>query len=368
MTTHTFNPRAMFPGFYTNPTIARLGQRTAWTISDNKKKPINFRALMTTGADWGARPDDGDTALVTLDTLTTMLPQATNAAFYLDTMIDRVAIIDVEPTANADTLAMICHAIAPYCLYMETSMSGKGYHFIVELPDNFFQHSAHITKPTLKSSDGTWEILLNHWVTFTRQPIDPTIWNTAINTTPSVSYTWSELFNHLIDQQPRTQKNHQHSATDIATDTHGTALTSWDIDDTTQRDQELNWVFYCVTRFNTHYHKTIDDFYDDYSRYEYSCIVTLRNYLTNLLKNHAAHDPTITLAVLTRVVYTSACEIIDHRDKHDTSRNTTIGSVPYLYYRTMSAMEDMTWPPPPTQIDLRSTPETHTSSARIRFS
>lgn len=54
-------------------------------------------------------------------------------------------------------------------------MSGKGYHLVTPLPANFGQFTNAKGKRVLREAHGWYEILIEHWVTFTRRPIDPEV-------------------------------------------------------------------------------------------------------------------------------------------------------------------------------------------------
>lgn len=159
---------AMFPGFYENPVIREFGQRRLWTISDIEKMPVSMDALLNYGDRRGAsvyNPKD----MLTLDELVTFMPDATNNAFYLADD-GRYAIVDIEPAATQQCrdimLSMPWH-------YAEVSMSGKGLHLVIDYPHDLLAAYPNARKSTLKHDSGTYELHLRHWITFTRNVIEP---------------------------------------------------------------------------------------------------------------------------------------------------------------------------------------------------
>ena len=162
------DPDALFPEFYTNASVQMLAGHSRWTVSDKDKTPINTRELMTTGRIWGAH-EISDDCLVTLEELKGFLPNATNNAFYLKAQIDGLLVLDIEKTCPPEIAAKLLGISDT--LYSELSMSGKGYHLLLPLPSNFWDFPIATGKKVLKEEHGYYEILLDHWVTFTRNEV-----------------------------------------------------------------------------------------------------------------------------------------------------------------------------------------------------
>ncbi|WP_222064863.1 hypothetical protein [Brevibacterium casei] len=123
-----------------------------------------MRALLDIGRVRGAWRI-GPECLVTLDELTDRLPEAANLAYYLQAQTDGRVVVDSELGCPEEVLTL------PGVQYSETSMSGRGYHLVTALPDNFYEFTAASGKRVLRESHGSYELLLDHWVTFTRRPI-----------------------------------------------------------------------------------------------------------------------------------------------------------------------------------------------------
>lgn len=179
-------PRDVFPGFYDNPAIRSLAGAARWTVSgrlgddpgddpgdapgkaSSGKAPIDIVELVETGRLRGAFATD-QTCLMLLDDLVRSLPGAANHAFFLRARTDGLLMVDIEPDCPlqvaADLIAL------PEIVYSEVSMSGRGFHLLAPLPPNFWAHPVAAAKRVLREEHGWYELLLEHWVTFTRRPI-----------------------------------------------------------------------------------------------------------------------------------------------------------------------------------------------------
>lgn len=161
--------RRIWAPFYGNEAIRALGSYPSWSVSDPKdKRPLDVSAL-TRGELFGASPrHPGST--VTLDELVETFPNLVNNALSLDAARMGYAVLDIEKTASAATRERM---LALPWVYAETSMSGKGIHLVIPYPQKLMERYPYATaKPAVKAPDGTWELLLSHWVTFTRNVID----------------------------------------------------------------------------------------------------------------------------------------------------------------------------------------------------
>lgn len=166
--------RQRYRAFYENPAIIEMGKDKAWTMSTSSKMPVSQHALLSGEGLRGASthvPED----MLTLDELVREWPDATNNALYLRDH-GRFAIIDVEPTAT-DRCKQIM--LSTPWLYAEVSMSGHGYHIVIDYPEKLLQQYPNARKSTSKHDTGTYELHLQHWVTFTRRAIArPKAWGT----------------------------------------------------------------------------------------------------------------------------------------------------------------------------------------------
>lgn len=348
-----FNPVTAFPEFYTNPVITALGQRKAWTISDNDKMPVDLHALTTSGRVYGAHADNYHTALATLPELTTMIPQAANCAFRIETSLDHCLILDIEKTCPTDVADQLL-LLSTHAYYTETSMSGKGYHLVMPMPANFDQFPNAQVKTALKHTHGWFEVLLHQWITFTRNPIPQQRLNDAYVRQGHAKRSWEDVYAELAAQaRPATHSGLNLDPEELKPD-----------DFTPVENNITEQAIPIITeRFAQNYTKDVYDFDGDYSRWEFSRINVLTSMvveqLSSLLLPLSMADPTISRTPraehVAYLVYKLATTIFDHRDKHDTTRN----GLPFLYYRAVSCIEEGHWP----ELNQASTPpvdNTHT--------
>ncbi|MGH3998761.1 MAG: hypothetical protein ACRDTJ_15050, partial [Pseudonocardiaceae bacterium] len=171
------SPREVFPGFYGNLAIRSLARSARWTVSgrlgdpgDNSKgkAPIDIVELAETGRLRGAFATD-QTCLMPLEDLIGTLPLAANHAFFLRARTDGLLMVDIEPDCPSQIAADLI--ALPEIVYSEMSMSRRGFHLLAPLPTNFWDHPVAAAKTVLREEHGWYELLLEHWVTFTRQPI-----------------------------------------------------------------------------------------------------------------------------------------------------------------------------------------------------
>lgn len=162
-----------FPGFYANPAIVSIAYKERWTISDSEKRPVDMGYLTLDPPVVKFAKEKCRPYLVTLPEVMRDVPDAANHAFWLDSTEDGIVVLDVEKTCPDDVKAELLKM--PY-IYGETSMSGKGLHLIFPLPHCLFDYNDAALKAVMKERHGWYEILLEHYVTFTRnmiQPADP---------------------------------------------------------------------------------------------------------------------------------------------------------------------------------------------------
>lgn len=303
-----------FPGFYDNGAIALIADEPRWTVSDNNKRPLDMVQLIRSMNDElepsepgirGAARIDAST-LVTLDELIAALPQASNHAFHLNAASDGVAMIDIEPSCPEGLREALLQIP---CLYAERSMSGRGYHLVLPLPKNFHQYPAAVSKKAVKGPGGHFEILLEHWMTFTRDVISHQPWEGS-------SPVWEGLWAQL------------------AAEVEHTALAQLEID---QDKPHIPHEELLLNRLrSTALRKSLADFGGDHSSYEFSVIGTICNALDEHLAQLAqvrAIDSVDDYDHTQRawLIYQSVVAKIPHRDKHDELRN----SMPLLFDRTV---------------------------------
>lgn len=337
-----FDPVAQFPAFYHNPLINHLGRRRAWTISDINKRPINVQQMLTTATYGspvihGARIEDAATSLLTLDELRTQIPTAANNAFYLDAVQDGCLILDIEKTCPPEVAATLL-TLSPTAFYTEVSMSGRGYHLVMPIPENFAAFPAVHNKPSIKHPKRWFEILTSQWITFTRQPIpEHVLHHSESANTSAVPWlndqplTWENVFADLAKTVAPNLK------TGAGLTITPNALMPPDLSDAERiRDDEV--IDSTCRLFAEHYSKTLADFYDDASRFEFSQIGVIINLLLPTMRMHPTTislDKPINSDHIIRLLFAVATRMITHRSKHDEERS----GVPYLMYQVISCLD-----------------------------
>lgn len=294
-----YNPKEIFPEFYNNDTIKELAKNPKWSISNNDKVPINMFKLRFEGDPTrGASPFD-PTSMVTLEEILQLLPTAANYAYYLDYTVDDIIVLDIEKTCPDDLKEKFLKV--PY-LYGEVSLSGEGYHLIVPTPYKLFkQNPASLNCVKMQDKQRRFEVLMNHWVTFTRNALPPS----------EGTQDLAELINELVLEQQETQKG------DVSVEAEMPKGQVYD-----------DFVDRVCNTFR--YRKDLSDFNNDYSRFEFGYLSKLAITIRNMLK-HSRHNfsDNEVIWIMGRVAEIQ----LRHRDKHDTYRN----GLPWLVYNAQEA-------------------------------
>lgn len=318
------DPRSIFPGFYTNPVIRALGTACRWTISgqlgdisdddtDSKRKaPIDVRHLIAgcnpgcrhTGPLRGAFALDA-TCLMTLDELTDVLPNAANTAYYLQAQTDGLIVIDIEPECPPEIAAGLLQL--PGIHYSELSMSGRGFHLLTSLPDNLHDFPQAVGKRVLRHVNGWYEILFDHWVTFTRSPVPEALTRQSRATTLPQFATVDDLYADLAATAKAS-----HSASSIAISTEGDIsaipFAASIVDSTLTMAKERL--------------RSPDQFANDTSRWEFSVLATLYNCMQQYVNTYSSlTDHIYTASDRAWLLYDAVRQTVPFRQKHTQTRN-----------------------------------------------
>lgn len=316
------DPRAWFPQFYDNPAIRALATACRWTISgqlgelddedSGRKAPIDVRHLLD-GCNAGCRhvgPLRGafaldSTCLLTLEDLTGALPNAANAAFYLQAQADGLIVIDVEPGCPPDVAADILRL--PGILYSELSMSGKGFHLIASLPENLHDFPVAAGKRVLREEHGWYEILLDHWCTFTRSPVpDRIVKHVAALPAPSRFSTVEDLY---ADLAAKARPSLSVSATEVGTD--------GEMPDIPYAQAIIKQTLAgSLDRL-----KTPEDFDNDFSRWEFSVLGVLYTGMQLPLRTYRSFGAEFSIGDQAWLLYQTSLKVIKPRPKHSQMRN-----------------------------------------------
>lgn len=299
-----------FPEFYNHPFIKSIADIERWTVSDNNKRPIDMFEWIYRQKLVGAATTDSN-SLISLHRLCQTLPNAANNTFFMDTLTDNFVMLDIEKTCPDEIKQELLKL--PY-IYGETSLSGKGYHLVFPCPACFFEYPAATKKVVMKEEHGYYEILLNHYVMFTRNMIPPSEGTGDFET----------FFRNLCEKQKEVNRE------DV--DIH---------DMEPEHGPDYDKIVELLIRQD--YKKTRDDFSEDLSRYEYGYIGFLYYKLNQILKVNtiALYDvkseetgKTVKQKYVYSdnekawILYTVAKDKIPYRAKHEEQRD----GLPWLLY------------------------------------
>lgn len=311
------DPISQYQQFYQNPTIQKLGKERRWTISgklpkspdgrERGKVPLNIHNIIAImegrpAQVCGARTRD-EQSLTDLETITTKVPDATNCTFYLDCEMDEVMVLDIEKTCPPELRDKLL-TLLPRALYAEYSMSGKGYHLILPLPENFYDYPNASGRTVVRHPKGYYEFLLSHYVTFTRHVlVDHPSTEDAVHIEPTCL---EEVYEELAVQQK-----------DIATVAFNVEEERPDIPHLDELVERL-----VNPKPHSRFARTLKDYDHDHSSYEFGYIGHLYFRLRQILKASVykkAH--TYSESDCIWIVYLAIDQILDHREKHDEVRN-----------------------------------------------
>lgn len=304
------DPRALYPEFYTNPAVRALAGTPRWTISGRidddpegkHKAPIDLCELVRNGRVRGAW-SISEQCLVDLHELTERVPCATNTAYYLRAASDGLIVIDIEPDCPEEIAKQILSI--PGLLYIERSMSTLGFHALAALPVNFYDFPVAADKRVLREAHGWYEILLDHWVTFTR---------------------WTLSADELIApaEQPLTDLTSVEalyaSLAALAKRGSTAASSSIIIDSAPQIHASEQIVTAMVTAAQPRL-KQPSDFNHDLSRYEFSVLNILYQLMLPQLVGYVNYGASYSAGDQAWLVYQAATRVLPPRAKHNERRN-----------------------------------------------
>lgn len=356
----TSRPAAMFPEFYHNPHIrSALASERLWTVSDFDKRPVDIVAALASTAVCprcnqpecnevhGARLGDASTQLMTLDQLTQALPDARNVATHIDWRSSGLMVLDIEPECPSEVVDQLLRLITgnaasePQALYSEVSGSGRGFHLLLPVPANIalFPRVAHATK--LQHPQRWYEVLLYHWITFSRNPIPAQRLVDAQTHPAGERVTWEGVFGQLAEMAPCGE-----AAGNGATGQFDGALAAVDrCPDLTGVTAEL--VDAVIHSLDGEPAKDLtDDFHGDMSRWEMSRLIRIaaisqsklhiRQSIIRITGTAPLSADQYRQQLLT-IVHQVARERIPYRPKHDEPRSGTT----YLLKRCAEALEHL---------------------------
>lgn len=242
-----------------------------------------------------------------------------NHAYYVDAAMDQFVVLDIESKCPDDIKSKLLQL--PY-LYGEVSMSGKGIHLILPVPDAWYDFPLVQSKPAIKEKNGYYEVLMNHFCTFTGNMIAPAL----PNADPKAFET---IYTDLADASGTTA-------------IHNMDIQDIKLDATADIDFLMEQLHNCAEGYT----KTPADYADDMSKYEFFYITDLYKRLTNLLRlNRPTNTDNITYSPdeIAAMLYQTASETLAPRSKHNEKRD----GLPWLLYLTKQVMDKIDVSPRP---------------------
>lgn len=303
---------AEIEAFFDQPQIAAIADDEVWTVSDKNKRPIDIKALKREGKIYGARQHNGE-CLMSLHELRQFLPNAANTTLALSVHAHDFLVLDIESTCPPQIARQFIETL-PWT-YAEVSMSGKGYHLILPVPDNFAEFPFAADKTKLQEENRHYEIIIDHLITFTRKPI-PTHPASPGDTSESRA-AWMDLYASLAQHASERQE------------------VVFDVSEIRPRipfrDQYLTMAAAFIERHP--YPRQPDYFSNDMSRWEFGYLsyiqLKIRDALYNLTPHADLTPQDYTNEMIAWMMYDLALTLIPHRPKHDELR----GGLPYLLAR-----------------------------------
>ena len=306
--------KSCFPDFYGNPEIQRLGAIPKWTASTQSaekkhtKIPVNIHALYQGRIDFAKEFDKDGHALPTpfdtLDSIVTKIPWISNHTLQLAAGDMDCVVLDIESACPDDVKDELLQL--PY-FYGEHSMSGKGYHLLFHCPTTHLDILLNKVAVKDVGNNGYYELLLNHYVTFTRNAI-------PLPENPKPMSEFLDLWDEMAKEA--VLRIEMESALNLSNEGS----------DYPYKDEFL-------IEDVPMYTKTPEDFSSatgrgDVSAYEFGYCGHLYRFMCRLLNEEPYRNHVYTRSEWTYMLYDYCKEYIPYRAKHDEKRQ----GLPYLLY------------------------------------
>lgn len=305
-----YDPKKEFPAFYGSQFIKDCGKMKRWSISNDKKVPIDMEILETkermVNLSIYAYPH-----LKTIDECIAICPVLSNHMFYLQAEVDGYVVLDIEPNCPEELRESF---LKMNFLYAETSMSGKGLHLVFKLPACFSEYPNAQTKPAMQEEHKYYEIHLRHNVTFTRN---------ALDVEPG-----TEPFEPLFRQMCELQKPPIENTCDVS-------------EERPEMPKALSLFQRLLFSNAANYPKSLKDHENNNSVYDFNMalhyvrkILVLKDQAA-VIKKLKSDGEDFTEEQIIWLVYELLQEKLPHREKHDETR----GGLPYLLHTAKRAYD-----------------------------
>lgn len=334
--------------FSRNPLITHLSDDPNWTVSDDKKRPVNAKVLLETYELFNAKLDaNKEWPLVKLPELDADENlDGVNRAYRLRARENRVIAIDVEPIAPQWMKHQVLHFPAQYT---ELSKNG-GVHALILVPESFinddnrymFDDLSVFKEPVPKDENGKdlrpafFEVIFNdHYITFTKRMLTEKPSADYENDPAARQFLVSFLTNiRDMDLKRRAEreivKQYQIEMIDKVLDPKKQA----DI------NAFLEMEIFDEAKAESNERKP-NDFAGDASRFEISIANGIAYYVIQNHKRAIYEESSRELAEslsesdLAYAIYLMLKNVVPYREKHDQFRN----DMPWLLYISKNAYE-----------------------------
>ena len=304
----------------------RIRELPKWCVSKDKT-PLDLYAL-NRGYEWGASFKRSHSAYGNFDAACE-LSTAHNypVTLFVDSNEQGIFMLDIEKTCPQEIRQAILSSLKDNILYIERSLSNKGYHLMVNL-------GLSLDLRTVKYKQW-FEILANHHCSFTQKTIDYDVaYNEIVDTNEVITDDDKdiELLDFLKNQvSPKDFYEkigviRNIKALDASTELDVYKKTASTFDG---RHADLFGILCDVV-----YEKTVDgDFFGDYSRYEFGLAsklhYTARRAAVNMIDADANYySLNLTKEQAIMIVYMALKQMLPPRQKHNELRN----GLPWLLY------------------------------------
>lgn len=289
--------------FINNIAVKQLASRPFWTINKDKM-PVDFNVFKTQGRVFGAT---GSGSLTTLHDIldffmsmnTPVLPSS--FVYSLDCKRDGVVILDIESKCPENIKQKFLSTLP--CCYADISMSGKGAHMMFPCPalDEITQK-----KTVMKEEHGYYEILLSHYCSFT------------LNTINVQHGRWKNQSEFLKIWNDLKSKQKIYTVNNI----------NFDKNFRIDKNRISPVITAVASNMKCKVLKSPEDYKNDYSRYEFGIIGSVKNSLAFVSSIPVIDRLNLTFEEKLYITYLVAKDIIPYRPKHDEIRD----DMPWLMY------------------------------------
>lgn len=256
-------PREIQERFSNNRLIDKIKNEPYWTVSDNRKRPLDAKKLVK-GNLTLASFKNGNWPMLPLSELDKDERLTyTNRAYRLHAEDNHVICIDMEKTAPKEIRESLKHFPVDYA---EISLSGNGMHYLIEVPEDLIPEEAKYLfddMVVVKSDDGSFEVFFNdHYVTLTKNILPPSEYTLKrTDEEPEHRHKITKMLLALADIQKARQ---------AASEATQTFIPNAAFKDLTVYEKDLQeTIKKQLSPYNaSSSFKTLSDFQMDHSRYE----------------------------------------------------------------------------------------------------